>query len=355
MKRLFLVLLAIFILAGCSKPQTTGEIVSEQTVEPSSAPLVTPSPSPPLVTPSPSPTLPPDDLTAQNGEYTIAWISDTQYYSRSFPEIYYEMTDFLVNEKDRLNLKYIVHTGDLVHNADVAEQWDVAIKAQSTIENIPNGVLAGNHDVFHEDADYSVFYEHFGAEKYSMKPYYAETFENNRGHADVIDIGDTQYLFVYMGYIQTEESLKWLDGVFKKYPERYGVLVLHDYITNEGTYSQDGQKIFDEVVSKNPNVKMVLCGHRYVFANISTKLDDDGDGNADRTVYEILGNYQAAGDMGGSGFMRFLKVNENEGKIYMYSYSPYLDEYVYYDEPQRMEEKYSTPAELETAVFDFKK
>ena len=48
----------------------------------------------------------------------------------------------------------------------------------------------------------------------------------------------------------------------------------------------------------------------------------------------------------------FLKVNEAEKKIYMYSYSPYLDEYVYYDEPERMEETYATAAELETAVFD---
>ena len=35
----------------------------------------------------------------------------------------------------------------------------------------------------------------------------------------------------------------------------------------------------------------------------------------DRTVYQMMGNYQAAGQEGGSGYMRFLQVDEGEGVI----------------------------------------
>lgn len=350
MKRIFTILIIILMLtAGCAsgeKPSVTGLVIDTQTVTSSPAPTL----SAQTAEPSPSPLQ--DELTASAGQYTIAWISDTQYYSRSFPDIYFSMTEFLHENRERLNLKYIAHTGDLVNSADDEAQWAVAVKAMDTIKEIPGGVLAGNHDVFNGKADYSEYSRYFGEDRYAGEPWYGGSFKDNRGHFDLMDIGGTKYIFVYMGYIQTSQSIKWLNETFSAHPDRLGVLLLHDYLDTDSTLTSDGELLFEKVVKKNPNIRFVLCGHRYTLNNINAEIDDDGDGQPDRTVHQIIGNYQAAGDMGGSGFMRFFKVDEEEGKIYMYSYSPYLDEYVYFDEPERLEEKYATPPERETLVFD---
>ena len=67
-------------------------------------------------------------------------------------------------------------------------------------------------------------------------------------------------------------------------------------------------------------------------------LDDDGDGQEDRTVYQIIANYQREGDLGGSGYIRFLRIDEEAGLLRMYSYSPVLDDFNYYDDGSWLEE-----------------
>ncbi len=350
MKRFILTVVALILLIACVSCQTE-EFVP--IVLPTPTPTTEPTPAPtPEPTPAPTPTPVPDALTVSDSEYTIAWISDTQYYSRSFPETYYRMTDFLSGERDRLGLEYIVHTGDLVNNLDDEAQWDVAVGAQSAIDDIPGGVLAGNHDVGHEDDDYSYYRKYFGEQKYASKPWYGGSYKDNRGHFDLMDIGSTKYIFVYMGYIQSSDSLKWLKETFLAYPDRVGVLCVHDYLDTDSTLTGDGELLYKKVVSACPNIYLVLCGHRYNIDCLTAEFDDSGDGTPDRTVYQMIGNYQAAGAEGGSGYMKFLQINESADTIELYSYSPLLDDYVYFDEPERQEEKYATPPERETLVLD---
>ena len=71
---------------------------------------------------------------------------------------------------------------------------------------------------------------------------------------------------------------------FQKYPDRVGVLCLHDFITTEGTLSEAGQQLREQVVAKCPNVYLVLCGHRYGLYTLEDAFDDDGDGVKERTV-----------------------------------------------------------------------
>ena len=183
--------------------------------------------STPTATPTPSPTPLPRYI-AEDGIYTIAWMSDPQHYSKKFPEYYYAMTSFLRDHRTELNLQYVINTGDLVHNVDLDTEWQVAVLAQSYLDDIPNGVLAGNHDVT-EPYGYSIFTQYFGKAKYRDKPWYGGSFENNRGHFDLLTIGETDYIFVYMGYLPSKEAFEWVRKTFAAYPDRIGFLCLHDY------------------------------------------------------------------------------------------------------------------------------
>jgi hypothetical protein len=258
---------------------------------PGPTPEPTPEPTPdPTPEPTPDPTVP--AYTAEGDAYTIAWMSDPQHYSEEFPEKYYAMTAFLRDHREELHLAYIINTGDLVNDAGKKDQWEVADRAQAMIEEIPNGVLAGNHDV-PNTYGYIEFCKWFGEKRYADRPWYGGSYEDNRGHYDLLTIGQTDYLFVYMGFAPDDDAIEWVRSVFRQYPDRVGVLCLHDYYTKTQTLSQDGKRWHDQVVKKMPNLYMVLCGHKYGSYCFPESFDDDKDGQPDRTVYQMLFNYQA--------------------------------------------------------------
>ena len=95
---------------------------------------------------------------------------------------------------------------------------------------------------------------------------------------------------------------------------------------------------------------MVLCGHRYNSRCIPAAVDDDGDGAADRTVLQMICNYQAAGFVGGDGYLRLMQVDEAAGEIRFYNYSPLHDDFVYYDTEEHRSENHAFDPDGEQGV-----
>ena len=307
-----------------------------QTPDPTPEPTPEPTPDP-TPEPTPEPTVP--AYTAEGDAYTIAWMSDPQHYSEEFPEKYYAMTAFLRDHREELHLAYIINTGDLVNDAGEKDQWEVADRAQAMIEEIPNGVLAGNHDV-PNTYGYTEFCKWFGEKRYADRPWYGGSYEDNRGHYDLLTIGQTDYLFVYMGFAPDDDAIEWVRSVFRQYPDRVGVLCLHDYYTKTQTLSQDGKRWHDQVVKKMPNLYMVLCGHKYGSYCFPESFDDDKDGQPDRTVYQMLFNYQATKHDGGESYLRLIRIDEAAGTMLNLTYSPLLDDFNRFDDPENREQYY---------------
>ena len=80
-----------------------------------------------------------------------------------------------------------------------------------------------------------------------------------------------------MGYGPTSKAIDWVKDVFRQYPDRIGILCLHDYYTKTQTLSDDGKLWYDKVVRTSPNLYMVLCGHKYGAYCFPEAFDDDGD------------------------------------------------------------------------------
>lgn len=342
---------------GCSKDVSVDQFVAEHSVI-SSPQIVDFTLSTPVPTCTPSPTDTP--VPREPKEYSFAWISDTQFYTRQNNGVFECMTDYLNTNRLALNLQYVIFTGDFVHERDQKEQWIIADKSMQTIEQIPNGVLAGNHDVGSDPFEYNYdkFCEVFGENRYNKQPWYGESYKNNRGHYDLLSFGETDYIFVYLGYHLDDEGIMWAKAAFYRYPDRVGVLCVHSYFDTDLSLLDDGIKLKDEIIQPCKNVYMVLCGHRYSSACIPVHLDDNGDGTSDRTVLQMIANYQAIGDKkapsrtGGDGYIRFLNINELTGILSYYSYSPYLDDYTYFDDPKHRTEKYSFDPESEQGSFE---
>ena len=100
---------------------------------------------------------------------------------------------------------------------------------------------------------------------------------------------------------------------------------------SSGTYlDYYGQLVKQQVVAKNPNVFAVLNGHYHGSSYETAMFDDNGDGQNDRTVYQICTDYRS-GFEGGNEYIKFLYFDLDNNKIYMNSYSPILDDFNFYD------------------------
>ncbi|WP_066304384.1 lamin tail domain-containing protein [Bacillus sp. FJAT-29814] len=265
-------------------------------------------------------------------DYTFVWMSDTQYYSESYPYIFERQTSWIAENKDRLKIKYVFHTGDLVDEADKEYQWVNADQYMRILDDnqIPYGVLAGNHDVDHKTSDYTQYYKWFGEDRFKGKSYYGESYKNNRGHYDLISTNGNDFIMVYMGWGVQDEDLQWVNDVLQQYPNRKAILNFHEYLLVSGNRSPIGDQIYQKVVLPNQNVLAVLSGHYHDSETLIDAIDDDGDGTPDRHVYQMLGDYQG-GPEGGQGYMKLLHFDQDQNRIIVNTYSPYLDDYNYYE------------------------
>ncbi|PAF37937.1 hypothetical protein CHH69_09440 [Terribacillus saccharophilus] len=268
-------------------------------------------------------------------DYSFVWMSDTQYYSESYPHIYDKQVNWIAENKDKLNIDYVFHTGDLVNFSDQEYQWEVADKAMQVLDDagVPYGVLAGNHDVEQKSNDYTDYYRYFGEDRFKDKPWYGGSYKNNRGHYDLISSNGNDYIMVYLGWGIDDEGIAWADEVLKAHPDRKAILNFHEYLLSSGNRHPVGEKLYQELVLDNENVFAVLCGHYHAADMLVDEIDDDGDGVTDRKVYQMLADYQA-GPEGGQGYMRILLFDAETDQIKVKTYSPYMDDYNYYDEEE---------------------
>ncbi|MGD6816663.1 lamin tail domain-containing protein [Metabacillus sp. 113a] len=275
-----------------------------------------------------------DEIPASSDDYdyTFVWISDTQYYSETYPHIYDSQTKWIADKKEEMKIKYVFHTGDLVNMANQDYQWKAADQYMKTLEdaNVPYGVLAGNHDVDHKTSDYSQYWKYFGENRFKDQPHYGESYQNNKGHYDLISANGNDYIMVYMGWGVDDESIAWMNKVLSEHPDRKAILNFHEYLMATGTRHPLGEKLFQEIVVPNQNVIAVLSGHYHESRVYTDEIDDNGDGKPDRSVPQILADYQS-GPEGGQGYMRLLHFDADDNRIIVNTYSPYLNDYNFYN------------------------
>lgn len=284
--------------------------------------------------------------------YTLLWTSDPQWYSFKYLDIIEHQNQWVLDNLDTYDIRYTFHTGDFVNLPHSKEEWSFMSEQYVKWDEagMPYGVLAGNHDV--DGADHSDYSHYFGQSRFENNAWYGESFEDNFGHYDLMTIGETDYIFVYMGYGHFEDKhYDWLNKVLAEHSDRVAVLSFHEYLSGAGVRNKTGELLFNLVVLKNPNVRMVLCGHNYTSARVIDKIDDTGDGVADRTVYQMIANYQNTTN-GGNGFMRFMECNTKDGTITCKTYSPYIDAFGSDYESDEPIDEYGTRDEF-VIPFDF--
>lgn len=269
-----------------------------------------------------------NDTPADSYDFTFAWETDTQYYNATFYQHQLDIHNWLLANKDRMKIKYLFHTGDVVDDESITNQWQNADAAYKMLDQagFPYGVLAGNHDVGHKLEDYTSFSKYFSDSRYNSNPWYGGTYKNNKGHYDLISSNGMDFIMIYMGWGVGDDEIAWINSVLKQYPNRKAILCFHEYLEVTGGLGEIPKKIHDQIVKPNSNVCMVLSGHYHSSNQVVEQFDDNGDGTNDRTVYEILFDYQDLAE-GGEGYIRLMHFDLKDQKIIFRTYSPSLDDY----------------------------
>lgn len=276
-------------------------------------------------------------------DFTFIIESDTQYYNEDVPtnpniigkyQYQLDIHDWVIANTPRMNIQYLFHTGDIIDDNEIIEEWGNADKAYRQLEEagLAYGILAGNHDVSHKKTDYTNFSNYFGQARFQNQPYYGSSYKNNRGHYDLITVDGIDFLMLYMGWEIGDEEIDWMNEVLKEYPERKAILNFHEYLLASGGLGEQPQRINNEVIAQNPNVVMVLSGHYHNAQRVETPYDDDHDGKVDRKVQQLLFDYQGLTE-GGMGYIRMMHWDNASQTVTVKTYSPSLDDYDAKDYP----------------------
>lgn len=259
--------------------------------------------------------------------FTVIVLPDTQKYAQKYPRGILNQMEWIVQNRDRLNLKFVVHEGDVVETAGEEREWQLADQAFRILEgSVPYSLCVGNHDMDVGKRDKSLFSKYFPLERFQGQAGFGgaeEPYSGNTYH--FFDVGHLQFMVVNLEFKPTDETLKWAGEVVAKHPERRVIVNTHSFL-NVNERNEEGKAIWDTFVQHHPNIFLVLCGH----LSVGRRVDRGLHGNV---VHQVLANYQDH-DNGGLGWLRILRFVPAANKIEVTTYSTLLNRYMTEGDPK---------------------
>ena len=253
-------------------------------------------------------------------EFTIIALPDTQKYCLSYPEIFTVQTQWIVDNRDALNILFVTHEGDIVDTWDSTTEWQRADISMSLLDGVvPYGLSPGNHD---QPTTY--YNQYFPYTRYESEPWYGgHRGDTNDTNYELFSAGGEDYILLQLEYWPGDDVIGWASDVLSSNAGRKAIVTTHGFLGASGERSVHGmgstQYIWDGLVVPNDNVYFVLCGH--VDGEYARTDTVNG-----REVHQLLADYQGRTN-GGDGWLRIMRFVPPENKVYVQTYSPWLDQY----------------------------
>lgn len=253
--------------------------------------------------------------------FTIIVLPDTQYYSESYPGIFDSQTQWIVDNIGTMNIVFVTHLGDIVDEWYDLAQWENANRSLSTLDgNVPWGVLPGNHDGV--SSEQTNFEEYFGYDRFSSNSWYGGAYQNNnKNNYQLFSAGGDDYLILHLQYDPSDAVLAWASNIIDNYPTRRVIVSTHDYINwwwLSDFRSNIGERIWQKLVKPHADqIFLVLCGHVDVEDHRTETINE-------HSVHQVVTDYQESPN-GGNGWLKILEFSPLQDKIFVKTYSPYLD------------------------------
>lgn len=284
-----------------------------------------------------------DRLTA--GSQSLALLPDTQVYALRVPGLFLLQTAWLVEQAPSLDLRYVLHLGDIVNN-NTETEWERASEAMSLLHGyVSYALVPGNHD-YGPSGDAStretLLNDHFDFDALARVDGFGGAYEagklDNTYH--LFEIAGRSFVLVALEWGPRDAVIEWANTVMDEYPEREGILLTHAYLNNDDRrydhadeersqpynphdYAtpggvNDGEQLWQKLVRKH-RFALTINGH--VLGDGTGYLRSTTDhGN---TCHQMLVNYQMR-EQGGQAYLRLLEFLPDGETVRVHSYSPLL-------------------------------
>lgn len=302
------------------------------------------------------------DVNTNLGEYaySFAVIGDTQNLCRDYNEggtpnlkyakEFHGLYDWIIANKDTKKIKHVFGLGDITetHQWSIVdlEEWALAKEAISKMDGvIPYSLVRGNHDMskyFNQTFNYPAYTNQF--EGFFIEGDLCSSYKT-------MTIGSTNYLFITLNFGPSDEELEWASEIIKTHNDHKVIISTHGYsgitdpvnstickpLVEEMAYFNDidynltrnynnGEQIWEKLISKHGNIMLVLSGHA-AAENVAKREVYGLHGNK---VIELLIDPQWLDidrNVGPVGMVCMLYFNEDGSKMNVEWYSTVKNKY----------------------------
>ena len=264
--------------------------------------------------------------------YSMAVVGDTQELSEKYPQQLASLYDWIVDNKEKQKIEYVMGLGDITQKSK-DEEWTYAKEQIYKLNDIvPYSVIRGNHDKI--DGFNITFND--GIYNKQITGSFKENDLTNT--YSIFKIGNTNYLLMCLDYGPTDEALEWANEIISSFKDHKVIITTHTYLYRDGTtfdendaYSaskyggvNDGDDIWDKLVSKHENILLVLSGHDPWDSIVCTQTK----GNYGNTVTQMLIDPQNIDySLGGTAMVAMLYFSEDGQTMTVRYYSVTREQY----------------------------
>jgi hypothetical protein len=245
------------------------------------------------------------------GSWSLVVLPDTQNYSASYPELFKDQTLWIVANKDRYNIKYVLHEGDIVNN-NAWNEWSNAVSAMSILDGVmPYAIVPGNHDSTNS------FTSYFPATNFMTWPTFGGLMDSNTldNSYHLFSAGGADWVILALEYQPGSNIVAWANQVANNYPARRKILLTHYYLNTDGTRGPSGEMLWQTLVNVQPNFTMVTGGHFWIPGPAYlASTNQFGD-----VVHQMIVDYQG----GNEPYLRILEFRPDGKTVQVKAYSPY--------------------------------
>ena len=259
-------------------------------------------------------------VSAATGNFSIVWITDTQYLSESYPSYFTALCRWIVNNAEEYNVKMVIHTGDIVNVEGNRTQWENANTSMSTLINagIPYCWDAGNHD-FNSTCWIGDQYAAFNGTAMSAKSYWLGSYDNSMDTAVHFNVSSLNFLIVNLAFQANDSDLAWANSILSAYPDSHAIVATHAYLNPSGQYSSWSNHFREQVLATHPNVFLTLNGHYYPTDGVMKTVGG-------RT--ELLFNRQDQDGEMGAATIRILNFDTDKNTISVKTFVLYANTFL---------------------------
>jgi len=284
--------------------------------------------------------------------WSLVILPDTQHYVQKYPGMLHMQTQWLLENKNKYNIAYVLQAGDVTNN-NIKTQWQRASQAFARLDGkMPYALALGNHDFGlngKTNDRTTMANDYFPVSRFKKMPTFGGTMEpgkiDNTFHT--FKAGGKNYIVISLEFGPRNEALEWANQIVKKYPNHKVIILTHAYLYSDSTRNDwqiagkdekynpheykisktattinDGQEMWDKLVKKHPNIFMTINGH-VLNDGLGYRVDKGDNGN---NVHQMLVNFQML-PVGGEAWLRILSFMPDDKTVEVRDYSPLYEEF----------------------------